>query len=172
MKLNVRAIKGEDEPALKIFHESLSSETLRYRFFTSRRHFRHVEMAKFAQIDYEQEMAFVAENKAGEILGEVRTWTDADQVQAEFSVLVADNAQGIGLGSALMNKMIDHCKEQGTKEMMGTVLADNRPMLRLSKKLGFVTQKTKGAEVVEIVLPLNEIEHEWQKIRLSQLHKK
>ena len=172
MKLNVRAIKGEDEPALKVFHESLSSETLRYRFFTSRRHFRHVEMAKFAQIDYEQEMAFVAENKAGEILGEVRTWTDADQVQAEFSVLVADNAQGIGLGSALMNKMIDYCKELGTKEMMGTVLADKRPMLKLSKKLGFVTQKTKAAEVVEIVLPLNEIEHEWQRIRLRQLHKK
>lgn len=172
VKLNSRAIKGEDEPALKSFHESLSSETLRYRFFTSRRHFRHIEMAKFAQIDYEQEMAFIAENKDGKIMGEVRTWTDADQIQAEFSVLVADDAQGIGLGRALMNKMIDYCRSQGTKEMMGTVLADNRPMLQLSKKLGFVTQKTRDAEVVEIVLPMNEIEHEWQKVRLSQLHKK
>lgn len=171
-KLNVRAIKGEDEPALKRFHEALSSETLRYRFFTSRRNFRHRELAKFAQIDYEQEMAFVAQNKEGEILGEVRTWTDADRVQAEFSVLVGDQAQGIGLGNALMQKMIGYCKQQGTMEMMGTVLAENRPMLKLGEKLGFEKIKTQDAEIVEIILPMNEPKHEWQKARLSKLHNK
>lgn len=170
--LSVRAIKGEDEPALKTFHENLTSETLRYRFFTSRRHFRHSEMAKFAQIDYQQEMVFIALNKHGEILGEVRTWTDADQVQAEFSVLVGDKAQGIGLGRILMNKMIDYCKQQGTMEMMGVVLADNRPMLALAKKLGFEVLRTAEADVVEIVLPMNAPEHEWQCARLNRLHNK
>jgi acetyltransferase len=172
LELSVRAIKGEDEPALKDFHEAISSEALRYRFFTSRRHFRHREMAKFAQIDYEQEMAFVAENKSGEILGEVRTWTDADQVQAEFSVLVSDNVQGVGLGRGLMEKMISYCQSQGTMEMMGTVLADNRPMLKLCKRLGFEVRKTQDAEVVEVLLSMNEVKHEWQRARLSQLRSK
>ncbi|MFT6154418.1 MAG: acetyltransferase [Crocinitomicaceae bacterium] len=171
LKLFVRAIRGEDEPALKAFHEALSSETLRYRFFTSRRHFRHQEMAKFAQIDYEQEMAFVAENKDGEILGEVRTWTDASNVQAEFSVLVGDQVQGIGLGNALMQKMIEYCRALGTVEMMGTVLADNKPMLKLSKRIGFESRNTKDFGVVEIVFPLNDVEFEWQKSRLTHLHK-
>jgi acetyltransferase len=171
-QIPIRAIRGEDEPALKVFHESLSSETLRYRFFTSRRNFRHHEMAKFAQIDYQQEMAFIAENRDGDILGEVRTWTDADKVQAEFSVLVSDKAQGLGLGYALMQKMISYCRERGTMEMIGTVLADNKPMLKLGDKLGFSVGRKVDADIVEIVLPLNEPKQEWQKQRLLRLHQR
>ena len=169
-KLHLRPVRGEDEPALKLFHETLSSESLRYRFFTARRNFRHRELARFAQIDYQQEMAFVAEDKESKILGVVRTWTDADQVQSEFSVLVGDDAQGIGLGSKLMQKMIRYCKDQGVMEMMGTVLADNGPMLKLAKKLGFKVSRRLDADIVEIVLPLNDPSEEWQEIRLKRLH--
>jgi len=169
-KLHLRPVRGEDEPALKLFHETLSSESLRYRFFTARRNFRHRELARFAQIDYQQEMAFVAEDKESKILGVVRTWTDADQVQSEFSVLVGDDAQGIGLGSKLMQKMIRYCKGQGVMEMMGTVLADNGPMLKLAKKLGFKVSRRLDADIVEIVLPLNDPSEEWQEIRLKRLH--
>jgi len=87
-------------------------------------------------------------------------------------VLVGDQAQGIGLGNALMQKMIGYCKQQGTMEMMGTVLAENRPMLKLGEKLGFEKIKTQDAEIVEIILPMNEPKHEWQKARLSKLHNK
>ncbi len=169
-KLKLRPVRGEDEPALKLFHETLSSESLRYRFFTARRNFRHRELAKFAQIDYQQEMAFVAENQEGEILGVVRTWTDADQVQSEFSVLVGDQAQGLGLGSKLMQKMIRYCKDQGIMEMMGTVLADNGPMLKLANKLGFAVSRHLEGDVVEILLPLNAPSEEWQRLRLNRLH--
>ncbi len=168
--LNLRPVRGEDEPALKFFHETLSAESLRYRFFTARRNFRHRELAKFAQIDYQQEMAFVAENKEGKILGVVRTWTDADKVQSEFSVLIGDKAQGMGLGFRLMNKMIQYCTDQGTVEMMGTVLADNGPMLKLARKLGFKVVRHLDGDIVEIVLPLNTPKEEWQKQRLEKLH--
>ncbi len=170
ISLGLRPVRGEDEPALKLFHETLSAESLRYRFFTARRNFRHRELAKFAQIDYQQEMAFVAENKGGEILGVVRTWTDADKVQSEFSVLIGDQAQGMGLGHRLMQKMIQYCQGQGVVEMMGTVLADNAPMLKLAKKLGFKVKRHLDGDVVEIVLPLNAPQEEWQKLRLLRLH--
>ncbi len=172
VKLSLRPVRGEDEPALKLFHEGLSSESLRYRFFTARRNFRHRELAKFAQIDYQQEMAFVAENKEGEIMGVVRTWTDADQIQSEFSVLVGDGAQGMGLGHRLMLKMIQYCRGLGVKEMVGTVLADNGPMLKLAKKLGFEVTRHQAGDIVEIVLPLNSTVEEWQQIRLQRLHQK
>jgi acetyltransferase len=167
----VRPIRGEDEPELKTFHEELSIESIRYRFFTARRNFRHRDLALFAQIDYQQEMAFVAFNKDGEILGVVRTWTDADQLQAEFSILVADNAKGLGLGSTLMNKMIRYSTGKGTIEMKGTVLSDNTPMLKLANKLGFKVKRRLDGDVVEIRLPLNEITQEWQHLRLDELHK-
>ncbi|GAA6133430.1 bifunctional acetate--CoA ligase family protein/GNAT family N-acetyltransferase [Oceaniserpentilla sp. 4NH20-0058] len=167
----LRPIRGEDEPELKVFHEQLSVESIRYRFFTSRRNFRHRELALFAQIDYQQEMAFVALNKEGEILGVVRTWTDADALQAEFSVLVGDNAQGLGMGRALMSKMIDYCTNKGTLEMKGTVLSDNKPMLKLAEKLGFSIMRYVDNNVLEIRLSMNKPEHEWQRIKLLDLHK-
>ena len=170
-KVTLRPIKGEDEPALKVFHERLSVESLRYRFFTARRNFRHRELALFAQIDYQQEMAFVAFNNEGEILGVVRTWTDADRLQAEFSILVGDNAQGLGLGRSLMQKMIDYCTSVGTIEMKGTVLDDNKPMLMLAEKLGFKVMRKMDGNIVEIRLPMNQPEQEWQKFRLMDLHK-
>lgn len=172
-KVVLRPIRGEDEPELKTFHEQLSPESLRYRFFTARRHFRHRELAQFAQIDYWQEMAFVAIDEADTtngIHGVVRTWTDADKVQAEFSVIISDAMQGEGLGYTLMQKMVDYCRAQGVLEMMGTVLADNRPMLKLAEKLGFTVTRYVSAEVVEIVLPLNDPQEDWQRSRLSRLH--
>ena len=167
--LTLRPVRGEDEPALKRFHEVLSAESLRYRFFTARRHFRHSELARFAQIDYQQEMAFVATDDASQILGVVRTWTDADRVQSEFSLLVAGDAQGIGLGSALMQKMIAYCKQQGVMEMMGTILTDNGLMLQLAKKLGFTVRRSDD-DTVEVVLRLNDASEEWQKLRLKRLN--
>lgn len=167
----LRPIRGEDEPELKIFHEQLSLESIRYRFFTARRNFRHRELAVFAQIDYQQEMAFVAFNPDGEILGVVRTWTDADALQAEFSVLVGDRAQGLGMGRALMSKMIKYCTLKGTLEMKGTVLYDNKPMLKLAENLGFHVVRSLDSNIVEIRLPLNAPEHEWQKLRLEERHK-
>ncbi len=91
-------------------------------------------------------------------------------MQSEFSVLVGDEAQGIGLGSKLMQKMIRYCKEQGVMEMMGTVLADNKPMLKLAKKLGFNVTRHLAGGIVEIILPLNEPGEEWQRLRLQRLH--
>ncbi|EAT13362.1 GNAT family N-acetyltransferase [Bermanella marisrubri] len=168
--IELRPIRGEDEPALKAFHDELSAESLRYRFFTSRRNFRHRELAQFAQIDYQQEMAFVAMDKDDQMLGVVRTWTDADQIQSEFSVMVSDAAQGLGIGRALMDKMIDYCREQGAVEMMGMVLSDNGPMLRLADKLGFKVLRRLHGDTVEIILPLNNPTQEWQRQRLARLH--
>lgn len=168
----VRPVRGEDEPALKAFHEKLSPESIRYRFFTARRNFRHRELAMFAQIDYNQEMAFVAVDESleePEIIGVVRTWTDADRIQAEFSVIVADELGGEGLGKALMQKMIAYCKSKGTLEMMGTVLSDNRPMLGLAKHLGFEQTRNLSSDVTEIVLPLNKPKEEWQQSRIYKL---
>lgn len=168
----LRPIRAEDEPLMEVFHKGLSPESLRYRFFTSRRNFKHREFAQFTQIDYEQEMAFVAvpEDAPDTMLGVVRTWTDSDNVQAEFSVIIADDLRGEGMGYMLMAEMIRYCKQRGIKEMVGTVLNDNEPMLKLARHLGFKVTRNIAADIVEITLPLNPVTEEWQKVRLKKLH--
>jgi len=50
---------------------------------------------------------------------------------------VADPWQGEGLGPKLIERVIEIAKENGVRTLSGDVLAVNRPMLALAKKMGF-----------------------------------
>ena len=169
----IRPVLAEDEPAHRSFHEHQSPESIRYRFFQYRKHFSREDVAQMVQIDYDREMVFIAnaprlDGEGEETLGTVRTWTDADNLRCEFAVMVDDRMKGEGLGVALMQKMIDYCRARGTMEMIGNVLPDNRPMLRLAEHLGFETKYNPEEEVMDLRLVLNEPVKDWQKERLGK----
>ncbi|MEX2474408.1 bifunctional acetate--CoA ligase family protein/GNAT family N-acetyltransferase [Marinobacter sp.] len=169
----LRAVLAEDEPSHRAFHELQSPESIRYRFFQYRKHFSREDVAQMVQIDYDREMVFIAnapreDGEGEETLGTVRVWTDADNLQCEFAVMVHDKMKGEGLGVALMQKMIDYCRAKGTVEMVGDVLPDNRPMLQLAEHLGFEIKYNTEEEVMDLRLVLNEPEKDWQRERLRK----
>jgi len=106
-------------------------------------------LSRFTLIDYDREMALVAVVKdrsvtAGgdtveteRIVGVSRYITNPDQSSCEFSLVVADDMSGNGLGSRLMESIIDVARDKGLSEVDGLVLANNGEMLKLMKKLGF-----------------------------------
>jgi acetyltransferase len=169
LALKLRPIKAEDEGYLAEFYKTLSPSTLRFRFFNSRKHFDHKELARFSQIDYDREMAFVAINDKV-LAGVVRSWIDPDSITAEFSVLIGDQFAGHQLGYVLMNKMIDYLtKQRGVLQLIGSVLPNNGPMLKLARRLGFSEKENSKEGVVEIILNLNHAKHPWQRKRLYVL---
>jgi acetyltransferase len=60
-----------------------------------------------------------------------------NRTTCEFAISVASAFGGAGLASALMRVLIDAAAARGLTEMEGFVLAENQPMLRLAKRLGF-----------------------------------
>jgi acetyltransferase len=156
----LRPVRPEDEPAHEDFVRSVSAEDFRLRFFSPMRALPHSEMARFTQIDYEREMAFIATrpNPAAdgheETLGVVRAITDPDNLRAEFAVLVRTDLKGQGLGEALMRKIIAYCRQRGTREIVGDILRENQAMRTLATELGFQTVGSGGMDVVEVRLPL------------------
>ncbi|MCQ8780168.1 GNAT family N-acetyltransferase, partial [Escherichia coli] len=83
---------------------------------------------------YDRELALVAvANEAGrEVqLGVARYAIAADGLSCEFAIVVADAAQGMGLGSRLMASLLDAARARGLKEMEGFVLSTNHKMLKL-----------------------------------------
>lgn len=156
----LRPIRPEDEPLQHELMSRMSRDDIYFRFFRHMRKFEHMEMARFTQIDYEREMAFVAIASGPEghpeSLGIVRTITDPDNFSAEFSILVRSDLKGRGLGSLLMQKMIRYCCERGTNKMVGQVLARNTDMLRLAGRLGFVVHHASDDDIVDVSLRLNE----------------
>lgn len=171
--LEIRPIRAEDEPAHDRFVRSLSPETLHYRFFHTRHSLSHLELAQLTQIDYAREMAFIAvlnqPNQLPETLGVARAYTDADNIQAEFAIVVSDHHTRKGLGKLLLTKLIEYCRERGTLQMIGTVLSENRAMLTLAKHLGFKSiSDSRDPEVQELFLTLNATKEIWQQDRLWQ----
>ncbi len=152
----LRPIRPEDEPAHHRFLSALRPEDIRFRFFGQVREFPHSQMARFTQIDYDREMAFVAtETREGEreTIGVVRAVTDPNNAAAEFAIVVSADAAGIGLGRNLMEKIVRYCRARGTRRMVGQVLSDNTRMLRLADRLGFDKRTGEGG-VFEIELEL------------------
>jgi len=153
----LRPVRPEDEPAHEDFVNSVSAEDFRLRFFSPLRQLPHSEMARFTQIDYEREMAFIATHHVGdhsETLGVVRAITDPDNLRAEFAVLVRTDMKGQGLGEALMRKIIAYCRQRGTREIVGDILRENQAMRTLAAELGFQPVGTPASDVVEVRLPL------------------
>jgi acetyltransferase len=167
--LLLRPIRGEDEPAHLHFLEQLSPRAIRYRFFNHKYKISHSELARLTQIDYAREMAFIAVSQQGNnavTIGAVRAYTDADNIQAEFAIVISDKYSRCGLGTALIRKLIDYCQKRGTLQMIGTVLPDNEAMLKLVKKLGFNVFYDKTEEIMKVSLHLNPANFEWQRTRL------
>lgn len=157
-KVLLRPIRPEDEPAHHAFISKLSSEDVRFRFFGQLEELPHTEMARYTQIDYDREMAFIAsapgQDSKAETFGVVRTITDPDNVCAEFAIVVRTDMKGAGLGLAMLEKMIRYCRSRGTRSIIGQVLQDNSRMLRLAEKLGFKHRGVIDGNAVELALDL------------------
>ncbi|WP_374630408.1 bifunctional acetate--CoA ligase family protein/GNAT family N-acetyltransferase [Ferrovibrio sp.] len=140
-RLLLRPIRPEDEPAHQDFLKHVSPEDFRLRFFSPMRSLAHREMARFTQIDYEREMAFIATrlrpDGTPETLGVVRGVTDPDNQHSEFAVLVRSDLKGHGLGDFLMRKIIAYCRQRGTAYLGGDILRENMAMRNLAAELGF-----------------------------------
>jgi acetyltransferase len=139
----LRPIKPEDEPLEQELFDSLSEETRSMRFFSSVKDFSHEWLILFCNIDYDRDMAIVAEIKEKEkrkIIGVGRLAMSRDAQSTEFAVLVHDHYQGKGLGYKLVETLIEIGREMGLEEIVGEALTENEKMLKLARKLGFTTQ--------------------------------
>jgi acetyltransferase len=119
----------------------LDPEDIRMRIFQTRRELPHSELARLTQIDYDREMAFIAEaldaQGMPETLGVARTVSDPDHVEAEFALLVRSDLKGAGLGTLLFDRLIEHAGSRGIERLVGIVLRENARMLKLARRMGF-----------------------------------
>jgi acetyltransferase len=143
--VTIRPIRPEDEPLMVKFNETLSNRSVYFRYFhpvkLSQR-VGHERMTRICFIDYDREMALVAECKnpdtgEREILGIGRLSKLHAVNEAEFGILVRDAFQGLGLGSELLRRLLQVGRDENLGRITAEILPENHIMLAVCKKFGF-----------------------------------
>ncbi|MCO6454155.1 MAG: succinate CoA transferase [Pirellulaceae bacterium] len=151
----LRPIRPDDEAMMVGFHQSLSQETVQRRYFGLIRldhRVRHERLTRICTPDPARELVLIAEHRddqgSTEILGVARlNRTDAPDA-GEFAVVVRDAWQGRGLGTTLLETLVEIAFREGVRRVVGTVLPENSRMLAVCRRLGFrLTCDASGGEV-------------------------
>ncbi|MCU0763053.1 MAG: bifunctional acetate--CoA ligase family protein/GNAT family N-acetyltransferase [Hydrogenophaga sp.] len=145
----IRPIHPDDAQMLQDLVQNLSPESRYFRFVSALKELPPAMLARLTLIDYDREMALVAVHRSPatgpdgqpieveRIVGVSRYITNPDKASAEFSLVVADDFNGKGMGSRLMLSIMEAARDKGLSEIEGLVLAHNPSMLKLMKHLGF-----------------------------------
>ncbi|WP_020653172.1 bifunctional acetate--CoA ligase family protein/GNAT family N-acetyltransferase [Massilia niastensis] len=139
--VTVRPIRPEDAEAHVAFFHALTAEDIHMRMFASMHDLSPQQLARFTQIDYAREMAFIATRRGqdgrDETLGVARVVVDPDNIDGEFAVAVRSDLKGRGLGRLLMGCLVDYCIERGLAVLHGVALRENARMHALARDMGF-----------------------------------
>ena len=143
--ITIRPIRPEDEPLMVKFHETLSEQSVYYRYFYPMKlsqRVAHERLTRICFIDYDREMALVAERQhpqtgAPEIIAVGRLNKSHGKNEAEFAILIGDQFQRQGLGTELLSRLVQIGRQEKLSRIIGHILLDNRGMQRICEKLGF-----------------------------------
>lgn len=136
----IRHIVPQDREAERAFIEGLSDEARQMRFMGQVRHPSEATLDRFTRIDTKREAAFVAvtmEDAHELIVGVSRYSGDPDTGECECAVTVTDRWQNKGLGTLLMEHLIDVARTRGMKRMVSVDSVENVEMRDLAEHLGF-----------------------------------
>jgi acetyltransferase len=143
MPLTIRPIRPDDEPLVVDFHQQLSDRSVYLRYFLPlelRFRTSHERLITKCFIDYDCEIALVAEHKDGQgthIAGIVRLIRNHSGGKAEVALIVADTHQRRGLGTQLLRSIIEVARREGIRKIYGSMLWENSGMKDLFTKAGF-----------------------------------
>ncbi len=143
----IRPVKPEDEPLILELFESFSEDTMRYRFFKVIKEMPHDFLIRFCNIDYDREIGIVAElteNGRKRLIGVVGLYIEPNKKRAEFAVAVGDPWQRHGLGSKLMDYIIEIGKDKEIEAIYGEMMRENYKVIKLLEKKGFIIEHRRG----------------------------
>ena len=155
----IRPIVADDLQRELAFVRGLSEESRYHRMMYVVHEPTAELLAPLLNVDYERNMALVAlygPERDQQIIGVARYARDDDGAGYEFAVAVADEWQGRGVGSRLLEELFEYARTRGLRRLYGRVLNDNARMLSLARSLGMtVTQSADDPHVANVTLDVS-----------------
>ncbi|MFI6220202.1 GNAT family N-acetyltransferase [Nocardia salmonicida] len=147
--VQVRPIVPADADALAAFHTGLSDRTRYLRYFGPYPQISPKDMYRTTHVDYRDRVGLVAVLGTA-IIAVARYELLARQGPraAEVAFVVADEHQGRGLGSVLLEHLAGAAAENEVVAFVAEVLAENEAMITVFREAGYQLQRSRdGSEV-------------------------
>ncbi|MCK4340469.1 MAG: GNAT family N-acetyltransferase [Phycisphaerae bacterium] len=142
-KAFMRPLKLTDERLFREMFYKLSDRSVHNRFFHMIEALPHEKLQAFLRVDYDADMALVVltdSSENAEMIGIAHYSKNPRTNIADSAYLVRDDCQGRGIGTILLNALIDAARAHGIAGFTADVLSTNLTMLRLFHKCGYTVQ--------------------------------
>ncbi|MFO7965335.1 MAG: GNAT family N-acetyltransferase [Desulfobacterales bacterium] len=140
----IRPSNASDVEGLQDIFYHLTPKDIQTRFFTRLSSLPVSKAEHLCNVDYENEMAFVAvagEREKEEVVGSSCYSVDPAANMAEVAYMVRPDYQGLGLGKALQQRMVEYARSKGLIGFTADILEENHTMLSLINEAGKVSMK-------------------------------
>jgi acetyltransferase len=145
--VTIRPIRPDDADRVRDFLAA-TSEDSRYRRFHKWVHAPSSNLIHFmTDVDYDRDMSLVCSfghDGVEKLVGEARYGANRDATSCDFAILIEDEWRKSGIAGLLMEALIRAARGRGFDTMEGVILADNAPMLRFARALGFQVDPVAG----------------------------
>lgn len=154
-RVTLRPIDRDDAPALMALHDRLSPESQYFRFFGPKPNLTAAEAAYLANVDWDRRFAIVAEAPDGDSkqIVAVGRFDVNEPGVAETAIVVRDDYQRVGLGTAILDRMREIARGRGLDAFTAEILAENKGMLDLLAQNGIEVSTVDGG-VVRVTAPI------------------
>ena len=156
--IEIRALRQDDEVDMLAAIDRTNAESLRRRFFVTKRGFSEQEKTFFLNVDFVSHVALVATIDEGgqrAIVGGGR-YVVTGPGKGEVAFVVIDAYQGQGIGAMLTRHLVNLARVAGLKELAADVLPENAAMRKVLGKFGFRTGRSQDPQVIHMTVPLAE----------------
>jgi acetyltransferase len=159
LEYHIRPITPADRERERDFIARMSPESRYLRFMHPLREVSEKQLDEFVTVDGRRTMALIATVGAGDeerIIGVARYAADQGGDECEFAVAVADDWQGLGVGTTLIPLLFEHAARAGFSVIYGNVLVGNQRMVELANWCGLTVEApSHGCETVRAWKRLN-----------------
>ncbi|MCJ7693005.1 MAG: GNAT family N-acetyltransferase, partial [Sedimentisphaerales bacterium] len=156
-----RPVKPTDEAELSEMLYSLSEQSVKTRYMAHTMAFPHKDVQQLTNIDYRQDISIVGTvpGVSGEhVVALAQYFLDPKTRAAEVAFIVQDEWQQKGMGTLLLDYLIQIAKSRGVKRFYAKVMPINKPMLTIFYNSGYKVNTEFDGDVYSIMYDLTEKE--------------
>lgn len=152
-RLRVREMRAEDVAGVDALLTGLSARSAYQRFLSVSARAGHIYSGSL--LDPVRTLSAVVAECDGELVGVASSHPLPDGT-AEFAIVVDDRHQGHGVGTLLLEELVQRARSHGISAFVGVTLGSNEKMLDVIRRTGLPARIVPEQGAVSVILGLRE----------------